>query len=294
MIEKLQFDHMVGRVMLAALWLPGILAAVSPQRIVSTAPNITETLFALGAGDRVVGVSQYCNYPEAAKKKTRVGTYLHPDAETILALRPDLVFVQKLPGGLPEKLRRLNLRVVEIGHGDLEATLASMRQIGEAAGLPAEAGALVAKVRARLAEVRKATANRPRRSVIFIVGRIPDQLAGMVVTGSGTYLNELFQTAGGVNVFAGAALQYFKISLEQILGSNPDVIIDMGDMAETVGVSEQHKKSVVALWGRYPTLKAVQSGRVYAVASDIFVVPGPRIADAAEAFARMLHPELGR
>ncbi|MBK5294669.1 MAG: cobalamin-binding protein [Acidobacteriia bacterium] len=274
------------------LFLSALLLQGAPQRIVSTAPNITETLFALGAGDRVVGVSQYCNYPEEAKRKARIGTYLNPDAETILSLRPDLVIVQKLPGGLADKLRRLNLRVVEVGHGDLAATLASFRQIGEAAGVPAQADALVASIRARLARIGKATRSRPRRSVTFIVGRIPDQLSGIVVVGSGAYLNELFESAGGANVFAGAALQYFKISLEQILGSNPDVIIDMGDMAETVGVSEQHKKKVVALWGKYPTLKAVRAKRVYAVASDIFVVPGPRIADAAEAFARMLHPEL--
>jgi iron complex transport system substrate-binding protein len=142
--------------------------------------------------------------------------------------------------------------------------------------------------------VRALVKGRPRRSVVFIVGRQPGRLAGLVAVGQGSYLNELFEIAGGTNIFAKASQQYLKISVEELLARNPDVIIDMGEMADTVGVSEEQKNSVVALWSKYPSLKAVQGNGVHAVASDIFVVPGPRIAEAAEAFARLLHPEAAR
>jgi iron complex transport system substrate-binding protein len=274
-------------------WLLAWTAAhAAPQRIISTAPGITETLFAIGAGDRVVGVSTYCRYPPEALQRTKIGTYMNPDAETILSLRPDLVIVQKMPGNLTATLRRLKLKVVEVEHGNLEQTLSSIRLIGGAAGKEREAETLTGRLRDRLDEIRQATARLPRRSVSFVVGRLPDRLAGMVVVGRGSYLDDLFAVAGGVNTFNDSSLPYLKISLEQMLRRNPDVIIDMGDMSDTVGVTEEKKRSVVALWGKQPALKAVQTRRVYAVASDIFVVPGPRMVDAAKEFARMLHPEL--
>jgi len=273
-------------------WLLAMAAAhAAPQRIISTAPSITETLFALGAGDRVVGVSTYCHYPPEALRRTKVGTYMNPDAETILSLRPDLVIVQKLPGNLAATLRRLKLNVVEVEHGNLEQTIASIHLIAGAAGQQREAEALVGRLRTRLDEIRKTAERLPKRSVSFVVGRLPDRLAGMVVVGHGSYLDDLFAVAGGVNAFGDSPLHYLKISLEQMLGRTPDVIIDMGDMSDTVGVTEEKKRSVVALWAKQPALKAVQARRVYAVASDIFVVPGPRMVEAAREFARMLHPE---
>ncbi|MEO8027384.1 MAG: cobalamin-binding protein, partial [Bryobacteraceae bacterium] len=106
-------------------------------------------------------------------------------------------------------------------------------------------------------------------------------------------LNELIELAGGTNIFKDAVASYPAISLEEVLARNPEVIIDMGDMAQTVGVTDAHKRGVVKLWSRFPSIAAVRGGRVFAVASDIFVVPGPRIAEAVREFARMLHPEAG-
>jgi ABC-type Fe3+-hydroxamate transport system substrate-binding protein len=111
--------------------------------------------------------------------------------------------------------------------------------------------------------------------------------------GRAPYLNELIEAAGGSNVFRDAQAPYPNVALEEVLARNPEAIIDMGDMTATVGVSEEHKRQVVTLWGRYPVLQAVREHRVFAVASDFFVVPGPRIVEAAAAFAHMLHPEVG-
>jgi iron complex transport system substrate-binding protein len=281
------------RAVIALLAVAGALPA-QPKRIVSTAPSITETLFALGLGDRVVGVSTYCHYPPEAVSRPRIGTYLRPNVEAIVALGPDLVILQLMPNDAGPQLARMKLNVLEVDHGkdhaSLEYSLAAVQAIGNRCGVSERAAKLVLEMRARLEAIRRRTAKAPRRSLVFIVGRTPGSLDGLVAVGKGSYLNELIEIAGGVNALAGTPLAYPKISLEALLGVNPDALVDMGDMADTVNVTEEHKREVVALWGRYPALKAVASKRVYAVASDVFVVPGPRIVEAASAFERMLHP----
>ena len=106
---------------------------------------------------------------------------------------------------------------------------------------------------------------------------------------SGQALDDI-EVAGGENVFRDAMAGYPEVSLEEVMARNPEVIVDMGDMSDTVGVTEEHKRAVIALWNRIPTLAAVKQHRVFAVASDMFVVPGPRVIEAARAFAEMLHP----
>jgi iron complex transport system substrate-binding protein len=153
---------------------------------------------------------------------------------------------------------------------------------------------LNAGLREKFDQVRRSVAGKPMRRIAFLVGRSPGELQGMVAVGRASYLTELIEMAGGANVFADAPAAYPKVSLEEILARDPDVIVDMGEMAETAGVTEAQKRAVVDLWRRYPALAAVRAGRVHAVADDIFVVPGPRAADAAQAFARLLHPEAAR
>jgi iron complex transport system substrate-binding protein len=268
-------------------------AAAQPARIVSTAPSITETLFALGLGDRVVGVSSYCHYPPEVAKRTRVGTYLKPNAEIIARLRPDLVIIQKLGNDLAGQMRALKVQVAEVDNGDLARSLESMRVIGRAAGAPDRAEALVARIRRELDAIRAASTGRPRRT-LFVVGRTPGRLEGIVGAGRGAYLDELIAIAGGANVLAGSAIPYTRISLETVVRLNPEVLIDMGEMAETTGVTEERKQAVARLWRSQPALAAVRENRVYAVASDIYVVPGPRMVDAAREIARMIRGEAPR
>jgi iron complex transport system substrate-binding protein len=276
------------------VFFPLLLAAqTQPQRIVSTSPSITETLFALGVGNRVAGVSNYCHYPPEVNKLPRVGTWLKPNAEVIARLRPDLVIVQKLPNDVAQQLRALKVRVAVVDNGDLARNLESMREIGRAAGVPDRAEALVARVRRDLDDVAAKTEGNKRRT-LFVVGRMPGKLEGIVGVGARSYLSELIRIAGGVNVLADTRTDYTRVSLEAIVRLNPEVVIDMGEMAETIGVTDERKQAVVELWRTQPTLAAVRTGSVFAVADDIFVVPGPRMVDAARAFARLIHPEAAR
>lgn len=261
-----------------------------PRRIVSTSPSITEILFALGAGEPVVGISNYCHFPPEAATRPRIGSYLRPNAEAIVRLQPDLVIIQRLPNSVSSNLRQLGINVLEVDNGDLARNIETIRQIGVAAGVKAAADNLVRRIQADLESVRRSHAAKPKRSVLFIVGRTPGRLEGIVAVGSKSYLNELIEVAGGKNVLAEGAAPYPKIALETVVRLRPDVIIDMGEMADTTNVTEERKKSVERLWTSRPEI----TGRVYAVASDIYVVPGPRMVDAAREIGRMLHPEPSR
>lgn len=279
---------MAARLLAAAVVLSAMLHA-QPRRIVSAAPAITETLFALGLGDRVVAVTDYCRYPAEAVAKPKIGGYTQPNIEAIAALRPDLVIIERNPIQLGPKLQAMKLKVLEIPAQTIADIPRMITAIAAETGAKAAGAKLAQNINRELDEIRRKTNSRPRRRVLFVVGRSANSLEGMMAVGGSSYLNDLITIAGGVNIFEKAVAAYPRISLEQVIGSNPDVILDMGDMAQTAKVTEDHKRRAVALWKRHPVLNA----RVFAIASDVYVVPGPRIAQAAREFARMLHPEAG-
>ena len=275
----------------------GVLLAAAgtlPKRIISTAPSITEMLYELELGDRVVGVTTYCHYPPEVRNKPKIGTYLNPNFETTLALQPDLVVVLKEHRELGEKLRGFGLPVLELQHNTLEGIYQSMLMLGKRTGAGKIAETRVASIRARLEAVRKRAEGLPRRSVMFIVGRTPATVEDLMAVGSNSFLNELIDIAGGCNVFEDAVAYYPRIPREEVYARRPEVIIDMGDMGDTDRVSEQQRREVAGLWKQLPKLPAVKTGRVYGVADDIFVVPGPRVARTAERFFAMIHPESSR
>lgn len=281
---------MLTRRGLALLLLGASLHAAAPQRIVSTAPSITELLYALGLGDRVVGVTRFCRYPPEAQSKPKIGDYTSPNLEAIAALKPDLVVIQTNPVHLADRLGTLKLRVLEIDQENIAAIYKSIDVVGAATGTERRAAQLRDSIHQGLNQIQTSVSGLPHVRMMFVIGRSPDRLEGLVVAGRASYLNEVIEIAGGENVFKDAKAAYPAVSLEEVMARNPEVIVDMGDMSDTVGVTDQHKRHVVALWDRIPTLAAVKQHRVFAVASDIYVVPGPRVIDAAKAFAAMLHP----
>jgi iron complex transport system substrate-binding protein len=282
----------IRRRSLGVLLLAVALFAAPPQRIVSTAPSITELLYALGLGNRVVGVTRFCRYPPEAQSKPKIGDYTSPNLEAIAAVTPDLVIVQTNPVHLADRLAALKLRVLEIDQENIAAIYKSIHDVGAATGTEHTATQLADSILHGLGNIRTRVSGLPHVRMMFVVGRSPNGLDGLVVCGRASYLNEVIEIAGGENVFRDAVAPYPAVSLEEVMARNPEVIVDMGDMSDTVGVTEEHKRSVIALWDRIPNLAAVKQHRVFAVASDIFVVPGPRVIDAAKAFAEMLHPGL--
>ena len=265
-----------------------------PARIVSTAPSLTEMLYALGLGAKVVGVTSFCRYPPEAEQKPKIGTFVQPDFEKILALRPDVVFIITNPLDLAAKLRRLGVRVEELNQDSVESIFESIRKIGAVTGTSERATKLLQTLKGDLDEVRASVRGRPPVSTVFVIDRTPGTLQGMFAPGAGSYLDELLTLAGGKNIMSGTSMLYPKLSLEQILSADPDVIIDMGDYSHGRAVTPNSREEKLRLWSRYGNLRAVRTGRVYDIAADHFVVPGPRMVDAAREFRRILHPEIGQ
>ncbi len=280
--------------LLAALFCGAAAAAEPPARIVSTSPSITETLYALGLGSRVAGVTSFCTYPADARGKTKIGTFLEPDYERILALKPDLVLVFKNPIGVSGRLSALGLRAADVEMDTVETVYASIAAIGALTGTSERARALTASLKRDLEAVRLAGSKHAKTKVLFLVGRAPGTLQSMVGAGPGTFLDQLLRLAGGVNMLAASPIQYPKVSLEQILAEDPDVIIDMGDYAHATGANDARRREELALWKPYGQLRAVRAGRVHAVTASHFVVPGPRMNAAARDFLEFLHPALAR
>jgi iron complex transport system substrate-binding protein len=258
-------------------------AQAEPQRIVSTSPSITEALFALGLGDHVVGVSNYCEYPAQVKDLPKVGTYLRPDPELIARLNPDLVIIHKLPNELTNRLSALHIPYAEVDRGGLEDVFTEIQEIGKATGATAQAEGLIGRLRARLEEIRAQARNGKTVSVIFVIGREPGTLSNLVVVGRDAFLNALIAVAGGNNLIARESDQpYPHIGLETVLRLNPDVIIDMGDMGGTLDERKRKAEESRTLWQSVANVRAVKNGHVYCLTSTAFLVPGPRVSEAAE------------
>jgi len=238
----------------------------TPGRIVSCSPSLTEIAFALGAGDRVVAVSDHCDHPAAARKLPRVGPFLSPRVETILGARPDLVLLHHVHGDVDRTLGRAGVRTLRVGLDSIADVLAAVRSVGGALGREPQAEDLVTSIEREL--IRVGTA--PPRRVLLVVGRDPGTLRNLFVAGPGTYLDELLGRIGAKNALFDAPTAYPRISTEIIVSRAPDVIIE----ALHPGADP---KRALADWGQLASVPAVRNGRVHVVSDRLFVTPGPRL-----------------
>ena len=277
------------RLTVLLFWIAACLFA-QPQRIVSTGPGLTEILFALGLGPKVVGVTQYCNYPPEAQKIRRIGTWMTPNLEAILESRPDLVIVQSTKIHDDARYKALSLKTLLVELDSLNHIAGSIQQIGAATGTQARAAQLVGQIEAELSAIRKRVAGKKQPRVMFVVGRTPGALEGIIAAGNRSYLTEVMQVAGGRNIFDDSIVPYAKVSLEEVLARAPEVIIDMGEHPEAAAINEAQKQKEVALYRKYPTLPAAKNNRVHIVSSDLFVHPGPRVVDLARTLEKLFHP----
>jgi len=260
-----------------------------PQRIVSLAPSITEVLFALDLGPRVVGVTRYCQYPPEARQRPNVGGHLDPNLEALVALQPDLVV---LPAGSQQNhpdFARLGLTMLAVDHRDLDGTLDSITELGRICGVEAQAERLLADIQTRLQRVQRAVADRPRPTVLFAVQRTLGlgTLQDVYVAGSDRHIDRLLTLAGGRNAYQGTA-PFPVLTAEGILQLNPDVIVD--NVPALARRTLDHRE-ILADWQAWPQLQAVAAGRVYLLEEEYITIPGPRFILVVEKLARLLHPE---
>ena len=262
------------------------LATNAPQRIISLAPSNTEILFALGLGDRVVGVTDFDNYPPEVKTKPSVGGYSTPNIEEVIAMNPDLVLATEVhQAAVIPQLESQRITVVALSPQTLDDVLASITLVGKATGKVKEAAKLTAAIQQRINSVTNKTGKlspemKPR--VFYIIWNDP-----LMTAGAGTFIDELINKAGGINI-AGDLTSYPTISLENVLTANPQVIIAGAGMGEGEDLPYQYATTEPRLQGT----DARRNDRIYSVNTDIIGRPGPRIVDALEDFLADIHPEL--
>lgn len=267
-------------------------AGGEPVRIVSMVPSLTEVLFALGLGDRVVGVTSFCNWPPEAASKPRLGGYLDPNCEALVALRPDLVIAMPEQAELRTRLEALGVRTLEVGQQGLAGILDSIRAIGQVCGAGTRAEDLVRELEGRMRAVSAKTQGLARPFVLVCVDRLAGsgRLEEICVAGRGGFHDELIACAGGVNAAAGAAGGPYPVfSKEGVIALDPEVIIDMLPDLARRGVSAQE---ATREWDELSVVKAVRRGRVHAFTEGYGVIPGPRFILALERMARLIHPEV--
>jgi iron complex transport system substrate-binding protein len=251
------------------------------NRIVSLAPSITEIIFAVGAGERLVGVSQFSNYPPQASSLTKVGSYVQPSIEKILALRPDLVIGIKdgNPAAVVERLTELKIPTFIVNPKNLEEVVVTIKNIGRVIGAGHRSAVLAKRLTLRIQEVDQRVSEAPRPKVFFQIGFEP-----IVSAGRGTFIDALIRRAGGYNV-AGSWSGYPHLNVEQILMARPEIIFTAG-MADNMILPK-----VKHFWQQWPDIPAVKKNEIHTIDADICYRPSPRLIEGLEALARKIHPE---
>jgi len=253
------------------------------ERIVSLVPSNTEMLFALGLADKIVGVTEFCNYPSEVSTKTKVGGFGAPSVEKIVSVSPDLVVSASLHQSVVEQLAQLNIAVIALNPRTISDIMDNARLLGRATGTSRRAETLIQEMTNTLRQVdekTKSVADADRPLVYFEIWHDPITSAG-----PNTFVHELITRGGGKNMAAEAATDWPSLSLEDVLARQPQVLL-RGHGMQTV-------QEVLARpnWGTVP---AIAEGRVYLVNDDLVLRPGPRIVQGLLEIARALHPELWR
>lgn len=255
-----------------------------PERIISIAPSNTEILFTLGLGDKVVGVTDFCDYPEEAKQKEKVGGFSDPNMEKVLSLKPDLVLATIMHEQPVRMLEELNIPVLVLNPKTIEEVFDALLLVGKVTNREDSAKELVDSLEARMKAIEEKVSSIPedqRPKVFYELWPSPITSAG-----PGTFVHDLIEKAGGINVASDASKPYPEYSQEMIIEKNPDIII-----FSHMGSSQQSKEDIINRPG-WEDIKAVKEDKIYYVDENIVQRPTPRLIEGLEEFAKIIHPEI--
>jgi iron complex transport system substrate-binding protein len=255
-----------------------------PQRIVSLAPSITETLYYLGLGDRVVGVTQFSYYPPEAALKPKVGSYVDVNVEKILTLSPDLV-IGTMDGNEAEKvylLEEAGVAVFVVNPRNVRQAVETVATVSHVCGVPEKGAALSLQLSKRVDDIMEKIRGRKKPLVFLQINLKP-----IMTVNRNTYLHDLIQMAGGENIAKDEPITYPRISLEEVIRKKPEVII-----ISSMDRGGQFQEAKLE-WQRWTTIPAVKNKRIHLIDSDLVDRPSPRIVEGLELIARLLHPEAG-
>ena len=266
-----------------------------PQRIISLAPSNTQILFAIGLGDKVVGITDYDHYPYnftawiEAGNITSIGGFSTPNKETIASLSPDLILATPINDPDVVTLRDLGYKVLVLNPNDVGGVLSDISLVGKAAGVDQDAASLVDSLSSQISaiEAKIASANLPKPKVYYEVWTPP-----LMSAGNGSFINDVILKAGGINIFGSETQQYPSVSSETVVQSNPDVILLPTEMANSGEAPFYGSVADVKARPGWSTISAVENDRVIIVSGDLFAEAGPRIAEQIAVAAEAFYPEL--
>lgn len=254
-----------------------------PQRIVSLDPSITEILFALGLNNEVVGVTDYCDYPEQARSTSKVGGYINPNIEAIALLEPDLV-VTTLKTNTPRLIQQLEdfgIKVFVLDPKKIEDIFENISALAKLTYRKERAKEIVGALKERLQEIKRKVAGISRPGVFLEMGKDP-----LISVGPGSFAHDLIEIAGGRNVASQSSSPYRRYTLEEILLADPEVIIICSMTPDDSSLAQKK------WWKRWTNMSAVRNGRIYVIEANLLTRPGPRIIEGLMEIAKAIHPEI--
>jgi iron complex transport system substrate-binding protein len=262
------------------------------KRIISLVPAVTEMLYSIGAGERVVAVSSYDTFPPDVKRLPSVGALVDPNVERILSLKPDLVVAYGSQVDLKAQLARAGIGVFDYRHAGLADVTDTIRSLGERTGDAARARQVADGIEQGLRAIRTRVQGRPRPRTLLVFGRERLALRGLYSSGGVGFLNDMLDVAGGTNVFANVRLQSVQAGTEQILTQRPEVILEI--RATNSAFPSGDRDAELNVWKALAAVPAVRTNRVHFLFDDRIVIPGPRVVEGTAAIARALHPDAFR
>lgn len=260
--------------------------AQAPHRIISLVPAVTEMLFAIGAGNAVVGVSSFDHYPPAVESRTRVGALVDPDFERILSLRPDLVIVYGTQNDLVARLGRASVSVFNYEHAGLADITATIRKLGDRIGRSAEARREAERIENGLNDFRRRALGQPRPVTALIFERDAGTLRGMFASAGIGFLHDMLEVAGGTDAFGDVQRQSLQLSVESLLARAPEVIIEL---RPDEGWSADRLARERDVWMLLSSVPAIRNGRLHIIADQRVLVPGPRVVEGVGLMFAALH-----
>jgi len=275
---------------LAFLSTQEVLGDSKCSRIITMAPSLTETVYELGLGDHLVGVSSYSNYPANALQVPRVGGLLDPNLEVILSSKPDIVFLLREQADLGKRLSKLGLVALTVHHGNISGILDSLTEIGDVCGVRERADLKRRSLESRILSVEQRIANFSVPRVMMVVG-VPEPgvgLGSMFVSGDDGFYHEMLELAGGRNAHPNKTVSIPMVSPESLMAINPEVIVHIATERQGADLTRQ---DLLEAWQGYSSIDAVSDSRIHLLSGSHVVVPGPRFIDTLEDLASILHPE---
>tara|TARA_B100000953_G_scaffold259478_1_gene224510 strand:- start:8 stop:841 length:834 start_codon:yes stop_codon:yes gene_type:complete len=259
------------------------------QRVISTSPAITEILFAIGAGDRVVGVTDFCNYPKQACRLPSIGGPLNPSTETWITLKPDLIIIQEDSEVIQKNAKIFEIPSLTVSVNNLNNILNSIQIIADSLHMPQAGHQLAIKIKTKIEDYRTHLKKIKPRQVLMLLSDTNDPSRDLYAVGRDTFLNELLTIAGGENVLPDTMARYPKVSKEYIIAKSPEIIIEVGPKSN---LSKEETLARKKTWGKFSTLRAVKDDKLYFISADYILIPGPRLLNILDDFTRTIHPEL--